>query len=284
MGLSDFCGSVCRGIASGISSVGSAISSALGGVGGFIGSLAGKAASFFSAAASVVAGPLGPVLGPIVAQIIIKVVIKVVVAVATKLGIIKDKDEMREDGYRIEEAKKNDQLKKREDFATTEEYLAYLREQIPSEKIDHEKLWQEKDKYEFIGAEACMKCWEEKVNMEIPSDFMFEIGRCNLNLKEVDAIVAAFKAIGHDKVDFHPYLQGNMSGVMMEKLTDALVAEFKKVYPEKTENQIWDRIEECKKYSRDDKSLAELYDDRIENVKKQIKDGKEAKNIDFEGE
>ena len=268
VGIMAAVGSGFLGAVTGAASIiGSAVS--VGGIiSGALATIASTAMGMLASISGIITGPLGPVLGPIVAQIVMELAVKAVVAIAKKLGIIKEDEEVDKVGYRVEESVNHDDWKKREDFSSTKEWLEYLEEMIPDEEIDKEKLRMNRVRYESVGTATLVKGWEENVGIYIPSDFLTEIGRSNLDEKEIQVIVDAFKTAGLNQVDLHKYLQGTLSGVLMDKITEALMGSYKSVYPDKTEHDITMRINELRTNSRNDQVLKEKYKKEIDYRKK----------------
>ena len=251
------------GIGKALSSVGSALSSFAGSAVGIVGQLASKASAFVGLLSSLPLGPLGPVIGPIVAQLVFKVVVKGVEYVAKKLGIIDEEESAEEVGYRVEEAEQHEDWAKQEDFSSFEEYYAYLKEQIPDADIDYAKLKENRDRYMALGMVELTKGVEEHMDIVLPKEFLFEIGRCRMEGAEIQAIVEAFKTLGYESVNLTSYLKGKMPREESRQLEDALLSNMKKYYPEKDEDVLYERLGTMRAASRDDEKLASVYKDKL---------------------
>ena len=153
--IGSFVGSVVSGVCSAacsvVKSVGSALTSFASKAIGIVGSLATKAAGFMGMVATLPLGPLGPIAGAILQQLVIHLASKAIEYLAKKLGIIEERDKVEEIGYRVEEAQEHDDWKRQEDFKSFEEYYAYLKEQIPDDKIDRKKLAANRTEYTILG-------------------------------------------------------------------------------------------------------------------------------------
>lgn len=269
-----FVGSAVRGVCSvavgAVKAVGSALSTLASGAVGLFKSIATKAANFVGLVAKLPLGPLGPILGPILQRIIIYFVTKAIEKLAKKLGIIGDEDKAEEVGYRVEEAQQHDDWKKQEDFKSFEEYYAYLKEQIPDDKIDRRKLEENRDRYSILGTMELTSGVEERMEIKLPEDFLFEIGRSRMEQNEILAIVEAFKSLDSDTVYVSDYFKGKLSRDENIKIEDALLVALRKYYPDKDDDYFYERLGVMRMASRDDTKLADVYSDKLteENLKR----------------
>lgn len=266
-GICSACSSIASGISSAISGVGKALSGfasqAISKVGSF---LAGKAAAFVGLVSSLPLGPLGPILGPIIGQMIMKVVAKGIEYLAKKLGIIKEDEKPEKVGYRIEEANEHEEWKKQEEFASFEEYYAYLKKQIPDEQMDLNKLRDNQDRYMVLGTIALTKGIEEQMDIELPEEFLFEIGKSRMEGNEIQAIIEAFKLLGYGSVNAAAYFRGELSREESKRITEALISNMKQYYPDKEEDILYERLGVMRVASRDENELKEIYKDKLEEL------------------
>ncbi|MBR1645552.1 MAG: hypothetical protein IJ685_02120 [Selenomonadaceae bacterium] len=268
--ISGACSAVCSVASSVVRGVGSALSTFASKAVGLVAGIASKAASFVGLVATLPLGPLGPVVGAIIQQVVIYAVSKAVEYLAKKLGIIGDKDKAEEVGYRVEEAQEHDDWKRQEDFKTFEEYYAYLKEQIPDEKIDRAKLAANRERYTILGAMELTAGLEQQMEIKLPEDFLFEIGRSRMEPNEILAIVDAFKFLGSDTVYISDYLKGKLSRDENIKIEDALLVALRKYYPNKDDDALYERLGVMRMASRNDEKLADVYADKLteENFKR----------------
>lgn len=275
-------------IGKGISAVGSGLAALASGLSGIVGQLATKASSFIGIISTLPLGPLGSVLGPIIGQLIIKVVAKGIEYLAKKLGIIKDEDEVEEVGYRVEEAQEHEDWKKQEDFGSFEEYYEYLKQQIPNEEIDPAKLKENRNRYMVLGTMELTQGLEDKMQIKMPEEFLFEIGRNRMDNGEIQAIIDAFKELGYGSVMVSDYLKGKMSRDESIRVKDALITNMKKYYPNKDEDALNERLGVMRMVSRDDSRLEDVYADKLtkEKLEKLEKlsqtDAKYFEKVDFD--
>lgn len=276
-----FFSSVCGAISSACSAACSVARSVVGGVGralssfasravGIVADIASKAASFVGLVATLPLGPLGPVVGAIIQQLVIHAVTKAIEYLAKKLGIIGERDKVEEVGYRVEEAQEHDDWKRQEDFKSFEEYYAYLKEQIPDDKIDRAKLAANRERYLILGAMELTSGLEQQLEIKLPEEFLFEIGRSRMEPNEILAIVDAFKFLGSDTVYISDYFKGKLSRDETLKIEDALIIALRKHYPNKSDDDLFERLGVMRMASRNDEKLADVYADKLtkENFKR----------------
>lgn len=258
-------------VSSVVRGVGSALSTVAKTSVGVVAGIASKAASFVGLVATLPLGPLGPIVGALVQQLVIHFVTKAIEYLAKKLGLIEERDSVEEVGYRVEEAQKHDDWKRQEDFATFEEYYAYLKEQIPDDKIDRRKLEENRQRYRILGAMELTDGLEKHAGIKMPEDFLFEIGRSRMETNEILAIVDAFKALGSETVYVSDYFKGKLSRDENIKIEDALLASLRKYYPEKDDDALYERLGVMRMASRDDTELADIYgvtEQTVKNIEK----------------
>ena len=141
----------CSVVSSVVRGVGSALSSFASKAVGLVAGIASKASAFVGLVATLPLGSLGPIVGAVIQQLAIVFVTKAIEYLAKKLGLIEEREKVEEVGYRVEEAQEHDDWKKQEDFKSFEEYYAYLKEQIPDDKIDRRKLEENRERYTILG-------------------------------------------------------------------------------------------------------------------------------------
>lgn len=269
-----FLSSIISGVSSVLGVVASGIGSALGGVGrtlaelsgsavGILGQLASKASAFVGLLTGLQKGPLGPIIGPIVGQLVFKVVIKGIEYFAKKMGIIEEDGKAEEVGYRVEEAEEHEDWMRQENFPSFEEYYAYLKKQIPDTEIDYAKLKENRDRYMALGTMELTKGLEERIGIELPEEFLFEIGRSRMEGAEIQAVAEAYKTLGYDSVHFSSYLQGRLEREESRQIEEALLSSMKKYYPNKDEDMLHERLGMMRAASRDDTVLADVYQDKL---------------------
>ncbi len=259
-------GRIASGIASAvtgaISTIGNLASKA---ISGFLGSIAGKAFGLLKGLSGIMTGPLGPILGPIIVDLLVKLVVKVISKIAEENEVVEKNEKPEEIGYRLEEADKHEDWKKRDDFKSFKEYYAYLKEQIPAEEIDTLQLQKNIGMYSVLGMQAEVSALEEKFGLRIPKTTLIEIGRTAMEVKEVQAFIRAFDELGYKNLNISEYLKGTLPAGELERITAALLDSLKFYFPEKSELDLLTRLNEMRKVSNsDDKVLASVYKDDLQ--------------------
>lgn len=272
--------SIGSAIGGAIKAVGSALSSGLASAVGALGSIGVKALGLFTKVSALVMGPLGPILGPIVVQIVLTLAAKVIENLAKERNMMDEDDRVDEVGYRMEKANER-KLDGPEKFYSFREYYEYLKSEIPVDERARTEIRNNRLRYITEGTAALSEGWAREINMEIPDDFLIIIGRCAINELEVKAIVAAYEALSKKEVSFGDYLTGKLSGVEEDAITNALLVSYKNIMPEKTDDDVYGRIAEMITLSKDDMKLADYHKDIIDDIEKQGKEGKTAKDIEI---
>ena len=277
-----FWGSIGSAISSCVSGVCSCVSRVCGAVTGFASravssfcsAIGIKATGFMGLMRGFIAGPLGPVFGPIIGKLMLNVAVKIVEKLAKMLGIIKEDDKTEELGYRLDEANKdeNKHWKQRNDFNTLEEYYAYLKKQIPDDKIDREALRRDKDYYALLGMMAEVDSLEDSLRIKLPETFLMEAGKSRMTPDEIRAFADAFRGLGYDAVEVQDYFQGRMPLGEAKRITEALVESLGKYCPNMSEDEIYARLGKMQAIARDDDMLKEVYKKELQEIaeKKQV--------------
>lgn len=224
------------GIATGISNFCSAVCSIASSIGGSIGRIVPKIfnPTVFSTIEAI--------------TIAIKVIGAAIGALAEALGLTKE-ESPEEIGMKAEEAEK--QGIKPENFDSYSEYIEHLRNNI---EVDKDKLInlspEDKLKYTAVGAVILAKGIEEEVNMEIPAEFIAEIGKLKLEAQDVRAYIESFKEFGLNLKDFSNYFKGTISDDRYEKVGNSIESAIKILNPEMSDSEIDAKMDEMRNNSR----------------------------------
>ena len=273
MGIWD---SICSGISSlasaaldGIKSIGSAAAgfakSACTAFGQLLG---GKAAALIGLVSGLVSGPLGGILGSVIGQLVIHTAIKTFETLAKSQGVIKEDDKTEELGYRIAEANlpENKHWKEKADFPSLAEYYAYLKEQIPDDKIDHDKLRRNRDRYVVCGMEAETEGIAETLHIALPQTFLFEAGKSRMAPEEIRAFADAFRTLGYDSIEALDYFKGRIAPGEAKRITEAIIGALKTYCKDKTEAQLYARLGQMQAIARDDNKLKDVYEKELKEI------------------
>ena len=265
--IGSFICSCASGIVSGITSIARGVASFAKSAVSVIGSAIGsKAAAFMGLVSSIASGPLGPILGPLIEQLIVIAVEKVIEILAKEMGIIGEEDKTEELGYRIEEAENHPEWKQRESFASTEEYYAYLGEQVPAESINYKLMRDKKPYYAMLGMMAEVKALEEKLRVELPAEFLLEAGKSRMTPEEIRAFADAFRYLGYDSVQAQDYFRGVMAPGEAKRITEAIISALRSYFPEKSEDELYARLGDMQAAARDDNKLPIVYNDDLADI------------------
>lgn len=243
MGIFSFIGSciscVCSAVGSFVSMACSVFTKAVAGI-----------ASVATDALSMVTEPLGIILGPIVANLIMKGIGGCLSKLAKMLHITKREEKPEEVGYRVDEASRHADWKKREDFKAFQKYYDYLRQQIPDEEIDTDKMNKNSGAYRIIGASTLYHEIGEEEGMDLPGEFMMDIGRGKMSAEEVKTILKTFKDLKVDGKAMSDYWEGNMTFREEKPITEAIRGALAALYPEKSKEEVHDRLDDIRSATR----------------------------------
>lgn len=276
-GISKVAGNILGGIVTGISSLGRM---AAGAIGGFFKGIATAAAGVLSNVVSVALCTLGPVLGPILGPIFVELAIKFVAGVISSLAeetqVVEPGEKPEEIGYRLEEADKHQDWKKRENFGSFKEYYAYLKEQIP--EVEEQKVQANHLAYTTLGMEAELQAISEKADIYIDNNVILMAMRAKMQSPEVHAFIDAFKKQGFESLDVEDYFKGKLKGTEASQLRDALLDALNLYYPQKSRSELLNRLGEIGNAMIDDKQMVHNYDKELvenhgEQLEKDIQDG-----------
>lgn len=273
-------GSAIGGIGSGISSalrttcsvvggIGKALGGALKSISSFAGNaltaagrmLGTQASAFLGAVSVILGGPLGPILSPMILDLVIRAVIKVIDIVAKKLGLVEKEEKPEEIGYRMEEAANHEDWKKQEDFPEWKDYYEYLKQQIPDEAIDKNKLKENELHYQLLGMAAERQAIEGELGPVLPLQFLNEAGRSKMSSEEVLAFADVIKVFHWEAV--RDYLQDKLPPKELDRMEDALLEALLRRCDGKTAEDLKIRLGNIRDASLDDRKLVGIYRDEL---------------------
>lgn len=224
-GVSRIGGAIC----SGISSIGNKI-------GGFVGKIIETTAGIFTKLE--LEGCLKEV---------IELIVDIVVTIGEALGIIKEDETPEEIAIKAEQSDK-----KPEDFDSINDYIKYLREEI---EIDKEKIGKlrEEDKlaYQAAGSMIIAKGISESKGIEVTPEFLIEAAKQKMSAREVEVYIDNFKKNNMD-LNLTDYLKCEMNKDDIDKTDDIMRKTLKELYPELSDEEIKEKIEEMSEISLKD--------------------------------
>ena len=162
--------------------------------------------------------------------------------VAVSLGILKLDDNFEELG-----AKAISSDKKPDDFDSINEYIDYLRNDVPLDKEKFDKL-SDKELLErsAVGAAITLKGINEKLDTVVTPEFMAEVAKQDLETEEIVETIKAYKDKELNTEDYGAYLNDELNIDDSDKHSDALVLAYQKLEPELTFEQIEDKVMDLK--------------------------------------
>ena len=194
-------------VSSAVSCIGSAISSVFSGCCSVLGSVGKKAFDLIIKPPSLD---------------IFKVIVKAVTWIAEKLGLKTPEETPEELGDRAMQAEKKGI--KPENYESTKEYIRNIRENTTFDQKAFDKLTpQEKLERESLGTSIYTKGIEEDMKMELPAEFLVDIGKMNLTGAQLEQFIAAFKKYGFTTMQpMSQYLRGNLDPGQVSKAGSAM--------------------------------------------------------------
>jgi len=207
----------------------------------FIGSCISGACSVVSSAVSSIGSAMAGVAGALlkVATPYLSALMTIVNVVSKILGILNPNETPEELG---DKAMRSD--KTPEDFDTTQEYIAHLREEVDFDKEEFDKLSDE-DKLarSAIGTAISMKAINEEKGFEVSVDTWVTITKLHekglLDKDNLDAFLEEFK---EDQPEINEYVNDKLNGNEELEVAGALSEAYKKLEPELSTEAINDKV------------------------------------------
>lgn len=179
-------------------------------------------------------------------------------------------------GYRVLEAEKHPEWKKRDDFKSFEEYNSYLKEQIPT--VDDEKLKEKWEACALMGDAVLINEITRGTGFEVGGEFLFNMVKWGLKVWEIFVILNVFKDEGYGSTSaVNDYMQGNMSIKESRTIHSALVDAFMAENPKVSKESVEDRLSEIRNAAKADPETCPVFEDSLTDLKAGVagNDGKE---------
>jgi len=207
----------------------------------FIGDCISAAVSVVSSAVSAIGGTLGALAGAVlkVATPYLSALMTIVNVISQVLGILKPDESPEELG---DKAMRSD--KSLEDFDTTQEYIAYLREEVDFDKEEFDKLSdEEKLGRSVIGTAISMKAINETKGFDISLDTWTSMAKLYdkgvLNNDNLNGFLDEFK---ENQTDLNGYVNKEIKGVKGVEVGGKLAEAYQKLEPELSTEAINDKV------------------------------------------
>lgn len=203
-------------------------------IGGFISTVATKIGPILSTAANIIATKLPVVLET--ASVIVSAISNVVTKVSEMLDIVPQEENPEEIGAKT--IQEGTRAKGPEE--TTQEYLDYLRTEVPLDRERFERMSEEeKMGCEIIGDTMLAKSIEEKTGVELPSEFLLTIPQAKLQCETVLALIKAFSDAGISSLnEYTRYISNDMSESEANVVGAAIKSAIQETSPEMTPEEI----------------------------------------------
>lgn len=206
--------------------------------------------SFFSGVVSAIAGALSGPVGMLFTALTVLVnlpgvldaVSKLLHEIGKALGLVDDNDDMAELGYKATQSG----VKKSEEFESTEAYIEYLRNDIELNREQFGKMSeQEKSLYAAAGVAIVASGIEEKTGVQLPAEFLADIGKTNARADEIMACIESFAEAGLESMgSMTEALSGTLDGKDVVKVTSAIADGLKSVNPSMSADEVFSRMNE----------------------------------------
>ncbi len=186
----------------------------------------------------------------ILVMLTVEVISTVSSALAKMLGITKKEEKSEEVGYRMDEAVRHDDWQQREDFESFQAYYDYLKQQIPDDAIDQEKLERDKIAYTILGSSTLYHEIGGHVKIELPVEFFVGIGLAKMTAEETNAMIEVFKKEGIEGQGIVDFLEGRMLFSEEQRIRNDMETAFQKLYPKKSQQEVQDRLDDIQAANR----------------------------------
>lgn len=208
--------------------------SILAAIGGFISAAVAVIGPALSSAATFIATKLPTILQT--ASVIVSAISTIVTSVSNMLGIAPEDEKPDELGAKTMQ----EGTRPIKEGETTQEYLDYLRNEVPLDREKYEMMTPEqKLNCEIIGDTMLAKSIEEKTGVEIPPEFLIAAGRVNLGYQTAKALIDKVSNSEMDSLDdYAKYISNDMSEKDAVKVGDVVREAISEANPEMSPEDI----------------------------------------------
>lgn len=206
--------------------------------------------AFFSGIASTIAGALSGPVGVLFTALslivnssgVLDAIGKLLHEIGKALGLVDDDDDMAELGYKATQQG----VKKSEQFESTEAYIEYLRNDVELDREHFDKISeQEKSLYAAAGVSIVASGIEEKTGVQLPAEFLNDIGKTNARADEIKACIESFAESGLESMgSMTEALSGTLDGKDVMKVTSAIADGIKSANPSMSADDVFSRMNE----------------------------------------
>lgn len=212
-------------------------------IGGFFSAIIPTVGPSISTVADVLFNKLPPIIEA--ARIVIGTISEVVSKVCEALNIAPLGENAEELGAKAMQEGTRSKM----DEETTQEYLDYLRNEVPLDKDKLDTMTpEEKVACAVLGTSMKAKSIEEKTGVELPPEFLISIAKSKMRHEQVERFINAFSQNGIISMgEFTRYISNDMSEDDALKVGNVIKGAMKELTPEMSEEDIQNEIVSMKK-------------------------------------
>lgn len=215
-------------------------------VGGFISSIATTVGPVIASAATALATKLPmTAIGIKLAMDTISTVSTVISKTAEMLGIAPAEENHEELGAKAMQ----EDIKPREEFESTQEYLDYLRKDVELDKEKYTKMSEEeKISCRVLGTTMVSKSIEEKAGVEISPDFLITIYKAKLGCEQVEKFINVFADHGITSMDeMAKYITNELPEERVPEIGEIIETSVKELSPSLSNDEIMQEVVNMKR-------------------------------------
>lgn len=210
---------------------------------GFISSLVATAGPVITSAATALATKLP--MAALGAKVAIDTISTVISKTAEVLGIAPAEEDHEELGAKVMQ----EDTKPRTEFETTQEYLDYLRKDVPLDKEKYAKMTEEqKIACSVVGTTMVSKSIEEKAGVEISPEFLITIYKSKLRYEQVEKLINNFSDRGITSMDeMTRFITNELPEERVPETGEAIRTSLKEVSPSLSDEEIMQEVVNMKR-------------------------------------
>lgn len=212
-------------------------------VGGFISSIATTVGPVIASAATALATKLP--MTAIGIKLAMDTISTVISKTAEMLGIAPAEENHEELGAKAMQ----EDIKPREEFESTQEYLDYLRKDVELDKEKYTKMSEEeKISCRVLGTTMVSKSIEEKAGVEISPDFLITIYKAKLGCEQVEKFINVFADHGITSMDeMAKYITNELPEERVPEIGEIIETSVKELSPSLSNDEIMQEVVNMKR-------------------------------------
>lgn len=210
---------------------------------GFISSVATTIGPVITSAATALATKLP--MAALSAKLVMDTISSVISKTAEMLGIAPAEENHEELGAKVFQ----EDIKPRDEFESTQEYLDYLRKDVELDKEKYAKMSEEeKISCRVVGTTMVAKSIEEKAGVELSPDFLITIDKSKLKYEQVEKFINAFADHGITSMnEMTKYITNELPEEKVPEIGDIIRTSVKELSPSLSNNEIMQEVVNMKR-------------------------------------